>query len=146
MHATRHSSATRDWVTSAIYLPTPNKVALASLNRGIVFYEITPEHVKRVAQIPTAALDHCVPLCLTQMTNPSQCREVLLAGDDAGQVHAFVAENRHWHFSDGRMVTGTGAEVRKWCPSSRTFSKVCSKLECPTASSYSPPAFLELRV
>ena len=69
MHATRSSSATQDWITSAIYLPTPNKVALASINRGILFYEITPEHVKRVAVIPNKSLDHCAPLCMTQMVS-----------------------------------------------------------------------------
>ncbi|OQR84549.1 hypothetical protein ACHHYP_13261 [Achlya hypogyna] len=104
-----------DWVSSICYLPHLAKLAVASMEAGVVLYDLSTPDKKAVAKLPGAELEHATPLCLCSMIDDSSGRESLFIGDDVGCLTQ-VTFDGDWHLCDGELgchatPTLTGCQV-----------------------------------
>ncbi|KDO18286.1 hypothetical protein SPRG_16324, partial [Saprolegnia parasitica CBS 223.65] len=93
-----------DWISSMVYLRVSGKVAVASMEAGVVFYDLSTPDKKIVSKIPFSELEHATPLSLSTMVDEGSMRESLFIGDDVGFVTQIVFdEPTTWHVCDGEI-------------------------------------------
>ncbi|EQC29805.1 hypothetical protein SDRG_12351 [Saprolegnia diclina VS20] len=104
LHTFKTTRNKSDWVSSMVYLRVSGKVAIASMEAGVVFYDLSTPDKKLVSKLPFSELEHATPLSLSTMVDEGSMRESLFIGDDVGCVTQITFdEPTTWHICDGEI-------------------------------------------
>jgi len=106
------------WIQDACYLKKSNRIAVASIDRTIGFWDATTfELVSRVRDVGAGSSSvssngsrstmtrihtSSTPTCLDSSVLYGGEEEVLLVGDDGGNLMLFRFQSDDWHMCDGR--------------------------------------------
>ncbi|CAK4145154.1 unnamed protein product [Aphanomyces euteiches] len=74
----------RDWITDCAYMKRSNRLAVASMNRTLAFYDISSG--QPLGELTEYSRKQCIPLCLEYVEKPSDEKEALVVGDDTGGI------------------------------------------------------------
>jgi WD40 repeat protein len=132
------SQAHESWITAIAWLPLSNRVAVASMDRAIVFYDPSDLDVSKyeVATSRIRQLSH-TPLCLDATQSSDGKRELLAVGDDGGNLTLFQFHDRLWHVCDGLggLKCRHDASSASLSTSSSASTSATSSSSAPTAAS-----------
>lgn len=94
----RHANC---WITDVCYMRKSNRVAVCSMDRQITFYDpATFEPVSRIRDVGASRPLVSAPTCMDAATLAEE--EVLLIGDDTGNLLVYRMKSTAWHICDGR--------------------------------------------
>lgn len=106
IHTIRHQGKgpTQAWVNAMAYLPNSNRLAVCSMDRVVTFYD--PFTFKAQSRIRDTGFNRkqleCAPICMDAASIHDGREEVLMIGDDGGNLLVYTMKQKDWHICDGR--------------------------------------------
>jgi WD40 repeat protein len=96
----------RDWITDCTIMQRSHRLAIASMNRTLSFYDLNSGLL--IGEIQEFSKKQATPLCLEYVEKPADDREALVIGDDYGVISIITCSDQ-WLSCDGRNSSSTSA-------------------------------------
>lgn len=92
-----------DYLTDAVYMSFCGRMAVASVDTSVVFYDHVSSPVSVLGKIPSVDLRQAAPLSLGYHHDAAHGKELLFIGDDSGAVSMYNFTAGNWHMCDGSL-------------------------------------------
>jgi WD40 repeat protein len=84
-----YSAASMRWMSCVCFMQQSNRLAAASMNQGILLFDLSTNEKKLCGKINSRELKQATPICMKYHFDVEHGYELLMVGDDAGFLTVF---------------------------------------------------------